>query len=259
VYQSKRMSDWTLITGASSGIGLELAKVFAGHGRNLVLLARNQVRLEQLAAELRATHRIETMVLSKDLAQPNAGAEVFEALSDTPISELVNNAGFGSAGPFAASDLPSQTALMRTNMEALVQLTHFFLPPMLARRRGRILNVASLAAFQPGPFVSVYYASKAFVFSFSYALAAELKDSGVSATVLCPGGTRTEFFNRARMPIRGWAMMDARTVAEIGYRGMIKGKRVVIPGLMNKLAAFLSKRFPPRITAGVVRRVHPQP
>lgn len=253
------MGTWALITGASSGIGRELACVFAEHGCDLALLARNQEKLISLAGQLERAHRVRTRVLPFDLSVPGTPAKIFEALRDTPVSMLVNNAGFGAYGPFAETDLAVQTEMMQVNMTALVQLTHLFVQPMLERRAGRILNVASTAAFQPGPSVNVYYATKAFVFSFSYALAEELKDSGVSVTALCPGLTKTEFQKRARMREGNpWFMMSARAVAEAGYSGMLKGKRVVIPGLLNRTAAFLSRRAPLRLVSQVIKRIHRQ-
>jgi short-subunit dehydrogenase len=147
--------------------------------------------------------------------------------------------------------------MMQVNMVSLVQLTHLFLQPMLARDSGRILNVASTAAFQPGPLVNVYYATKAFVYSFSYALAEELAGTGIRVTALCPGMTRTEFFDRAGMRQRKpWLVMEPGEVAEVGYRGLMKGKRVVIPGLLNQIASFFAKRMPPRLTSAVVKRIH---
>jgi hypothetical protein len=253
------MSEWALITGASSGIGYELAKWFAADRFNLVLVARNETTLKQLAGELRTQNGIQAKVLVKDLASTTAAQEIFDALHDTPISILVNNAGFGVYGPFAENDLRVQTDLMQVNMTALVQLTHLFLQPMLARGGGRILNVASTAAFQPGPAFSVYYASKAFVYSFSYALAEELKHAGIVVTTLCPGGTRTGFFARAHLrTTRDWPMMDARRVAEMGYRGLMKGKRVVIPGVANQVASTLAKFAPTRLAAKAVRKIHEQ-
>jgi short-subunit dehydrogenase len=251
------MIDWVLITGASSGIGLELAKCFAADQFNLILTARNEARLNRVADELRAQHGIQTKVIAKDLALPGAAQEIFDALRDTPVSILVNNAGFGLHGLFAKIDLREQTDLLQVNMTALVQLTHLFLQPMLASNRGRIMNVASTAAFQPGPTINVYFASKAFVYSFSYALAEELTGTNVTVTTLCPGTTRTEFFARGNFgPVRGRYMMDAAKVARIGYRGLMNGKRVVIPGLLNKLAAAISKRMPDRVTAYFVRKLH---
>jgi short-subunit dehydrogenase len=234
-----------------------MAKLFAADHADLFLFERDENRLNQLAADLRARHNIQVKVLAKDLASPTAAREIFEALRDTPVSAVVNNAGFGQYGPFAGTDLPTQSTMTLVNITALVELTHLFLQPMLARGHGRILNVASTAAFQPGPNVSVYYASKAFVYSFSYALSRELENSGVSITVLCPGTTRTDFFNRAGMrPAGRWPMMDARTVAEIGYRGFLNGKRVVIPGLWNRIGALLAKLSPACLTTGVVLKIH---
>ena len=251
------MNDWAVITGASAGIGRELATVFARNKFNLVLIARNEKRLELLAQELESAHHIEARALPKDLARARVASETFEELRNTPISVLVNNAGFGSYGPFAQSDLSLQTEMMQVNMVSLVQLTHLFLQPMLARNNGRILNVASTAGFQPGPLVNVYYATKAFVYSFSYALAEELAGTGIRVTALCPGMTRTEFFGRAGMRKgKAWLMMEPREVAEAGYRGLMKGKRVVIPGLLNQISSFFAKRMPPRLTSAVVKRIH---
>jgi len=251
------MSEWALITGASSGIGWELAKLFAADQFNLILVARNEVRLNQLATELRAQHGIDVKVLPKDLSKPEAPQEVFDELRAVPVSILVNNAGSGWHGAFAQTDLERSLTIMHLNMDALVKLTHLFAQPMLTRRAGKILNVASIAAFQPGPMVNVYYASKAFVHSFSYALACELEDSGVSVIALCPGTTQTEFFKRGNFgPVRAAFTMDARTVAIAGYRGMMRGQRVVIPGFANKIASALAKRLPVRWAAAVVRRLH---
>ena len=252
------MSKWALITGASTGIGYELAKLFADDGWNLVLVARNEARLQQVAAELRATHRSEVEVLAKDLTIATAPAEIFESLRDVPISALVNNAGFGWQGPFARGELKVSLDMMRVNMDALVRLTHLFAQPMLARGEGRILNVASTAAFQPGPFTNIYYASKAFVYSFSVALAEELAGTGVTVTTLCPGATRTGFHDRAGMQrsLRWLPLMEADEVARSGYRGLMRGKRVVIPGVMNRIAAALSKCLPTRFTAKMVRRIN---
>lgn len=234
-----------------------MTRIFAANRFNLALLARDETRLRRMADELKGAHDIETKVVACDLAVPGAAATVFDRLRDTPISILVNNAGFGHYGTFAETDLQVHVDMMQVNMRALVELTHLFLQPMVARRDGRVLNVASVAAFQPGPTMNIYYASKAFVYSFSYALAVELETAGVTVTALCPGTTRTEFFERGHIEMsRPWPVMDARTVAELGFRGMMKGKRVVITGHMNQLMARISPCLPARLTSGIVRRVH---
>jgi uncharacterized protein len=252
------MSNWALITGASSGIGYELAKLFAAGHFNLVLVARNETRLKQVADEMQVAHGISAKVLPKDLAQATAPAEIFEALRDTPISVLVNNAGFGWRGQFLQGELQLSLDMMHVNMDALVQLTHLFAQPMVARGQGRILNVASTAAFQPGPWTAIYYASKAFVFSFSVALAEELAGAGVTVTTFCPGATRTEFFERAGMHRTSGLvrLMPAKDVARIGYRGLMRGKRIVIPGMMNKITSTIARCLPTRVTAKTVRRIN---
>ncbi len=251
------MEKWALTTGASTGIGRELAEVCAAEGWNQVLVARNQDRLKIVAEELRAVHKVQTRVLPVDLSTTGVAEKVFGAVRDVPISLLINNAGFGTYGAFAESTFSEQSEMIEVNVAALVQLTRLFMQPMLERSSGRILNVASTAAFQPGPKVSVYYASKAFVFSFSYALADELQGTGVTVTVLCPGMTKTEFQKRANMKEGGpFGLMSARTVAEQGFHGMMRGKRVVIPGMMNRIGAFFARRVPLRLSTAVVRRVH---
>jgi len=253
------MNEWALITGASGGIGYELAKVFAANKCNLVLVSRNEARLKKVAEELGAQHGVEIRVLVKDLSLPNAPQEVFDALRDTPVSVLANNAGFGWWGTFSECDLQSQALeIMHLNMDSLVALTRLFVPQMLARRQGRILNVASTAAFQPGPFSNIYFATKAFVLSFSLALAEELAGTGVTVTTLCPGSTRTEFFERAGLKNSRpeWHMMNADVVARAGYRGLMRGKRVVIPGWVNKLTATLANFMPTRVTTKAVRKLN---
>lgn len=253
------MTKWALITGASTGIGLELAKVFAANKFNLVLIARNEARLKEVADELRASHKIEAKILVKDLSLASAPREIFDALHDIPISILVNNAGFGWRGEFAESDLQRQTLdMMHVNMDSLVALTRLFLPPMLTRKDGRILNVASTAAFQPGPFANIYFATKAFVLSHSQALSEELEGTGVTVTALCPGSTRTEFFERANMQNlrKEWHMMNADVVAQAGHDGLMRGKRVVIPGLQNKFTAALTNFVPTSFITKIVRKLN---
>jgi short-subunit dehydrogenase len=252
------MKEFALITGATAGIGYELAKLFAANHFNVVLVARDEVRLKNVAAELRNAHNIEAVILPKDLSNPGAPREIFDAFQKTPVSVLVNNAGFGSQGAFSEEKLEFSLNMMHVNMDALVQLTHLFLQPMLKRRQGRIFNVASTAAFQPGPFTNIYYATKAFVFSYSVALAEELAGTGITVTTLCPGFTKTEFHQRAGMQrsSRWLPMMSAQDVARIGYSGLMEGKRIVIPGWRNKLTAAVSRRLPAAFTAKIVRRMN---
>jgi hypothetical protein len=251
------MKECALITGATAGIGYELAKLFAANEFNLVLIARDENRLKKLAAELRAAHGVEASIVAKDLSNGAAPREIFEVLRDAPVSVLVNNAGFGAQGAFAGDKLELSLKMMQVNMDALVQLTHLFAEPMLARRRGRILNVASTAAFQPGPFTNIYYATKAFVFSFSVALAEEFAGTGITVTTLCPGFTRTEFHERAgikRAP--SLKMMSAQAVARAGFEGLMKGKRIVIPGAMNRIRSVIARGAPAELTAKIVRRMN---
>ena len=249
-------AETALITGASSGIGLELARLFAADRSALLLVARRADRLEVLAKELRKTHGITVHVLPLDLTAPRAPEEILAWTRDHGIAldVLVNNAGFGARGRFADLDRQGQLDMLQVNVAALTHLTHLFLPGMLERRRGAILNVGSQAGFQPGPRMAVYYATKAYVLSFSEALAEELRGSGVRVTVLAPGATATEFAAKADMlgsRVFRTGVMDARSVALAGYRGLRRGEVLVVPGLKGKLSAS-AVRFLPR---ALVRRV----
>ncbi|HEX8292580.1 MAG TPA: SDR family oxidoreductase, partial [Pyrinomonadaceae bacterium] len=231
-----------LVTGASGGIGEELARLFAADGHGLVLVARSRDKLARLAEELHEKHGVGARVLAADLARAGAPQEIFDELrgAGVAVDALVNNAGFGSYGLFAETDLRSELDLLQVNVVALTHLTKLFLPGMLARGRGYVMNVASTAAFQPGPLMAVYYASKAYVLSFSEALANECGGTGVRVSALCPGPTETGFVAAAGMgdsKLFDRAVMDARTVAVEGYRGMLAGKTVVIPGRRNNLLA----------------------
>jgi short-subunit dehydrogenase len=238
-----------LITGASAGIGYELSKLLAQDGYSLVLLARDANRLESVATELKNAHHIEVQTIVKDLSLHQAAEQVHEQLKDLEIDVLINNAGFGSYGAFATTDKDKETSMMQTNMVALTTLTKLFLPDMLERGYGRILNVASLAAFQPGPFMAVYYATKAFVLHFSEALAEELAGTGVTVTALCPGAVATNFQKEASMErsslVADKTILDAASVAKTGYTAMLSGRRIVIPGLQGKLFVF-AERFATR-------------
>jgi uncharacterized protein len=237
-----------LITGASGGIGYELAKLMAADKNDLVLVARSEGKLKELAGELSAKYGISVQVISKDLSQPGSSQEVFEQLKSTRIDYLVNNAGYGLFGNFWETDPKKELEMIELNVVSLTQLTKLFLPQMIERKQGRILNVASTAAFQPGPLMAVYYATKSYVLHFSEALAEELEGTGVTVTTLCPGPTETGFQKQAEMQgsrLIKRKIADSASVARVGYAAMLRGKRVVIPGLRNKLMA-QSVRFSPR-------------
>jgi len=244
-----------VVTGASSGIGREIALRIAADGGPIALVARRTDRLEELADEIRAAFGTDVHVIPADLADPEGPArvEAEAARLDLEVELLVNNAGFGTWGPFADRELEVQLDALRVNVLALTELSRRFLPAMRARGRGRILNVASTAAFQPGPGAAVYYASKAYVLHFSEALHQELRGSGVTVTALCPGPTVTEFQERAGISRalvgRGPLMMNADPVAEAGYRGAMRGDAIVVPGLLNRIGTWL-----PRITPRFVAR-----
>jgi uncharacterized protein len=248
-----------LITGATAGIGYEFADLLAGKGYALALVARDQARLAERARTLEGQHKVRVITLAKDLADPASPSGIFQDLQrhNFPISVLINNAGCGVFGRFADTDLARELEMLQVNMMSLVQLTKLFLRPMLDRREGRILNVASTTSFQPGPHLALYSASKAFVHSFSCALAVEVEGTGVTVTALCPGGTRTEFQERARMkPSASMRPMSARSVAEIGWQAMMKGRPVVVAGWKNKLMVAVSKRAPTLWSARAAGRIN---
>jgi uncharacterized protein len=247
-----------LVTGASFGIGLELARIVARENHNLVLVARTGDKLRQLASELEQAHGTRSLILAVDLTEPGAAAYVLDQTSraDVAVDVLVNNAGFGQYGRFAESDIEQCLRQIQLNIATLTHLTRLYLPGMIERKSGGILNVASTAAFQPGPLMAVYFATKAYVLHFSEAIANELQGSGVVVTCLCPGATTTEFHKRAKatgMRLLRMGSMDAHTVAEDGYRALTAGKRVVISGFRNWLVA-QSVRFAPRRVATAIAR-----
>src|SRR5262245_39937739 len=238
--------DTVLVTGASSGIGEALARIFAADGSRLVLVARSGERLEALAGELRKAHGIDVLVIAADLSRPGAADEVMRQVDAAgwSVDVLVNNAGVGVHGQFRNISLDRQLAMVQLNVDALLHLTHRALARMIERRRGAILNVASTAAFQPGPYAAVYFATKAFVLSFSDALWEEARHYNIGVTCLCPGPTRTNFGkDYAMTESTGFqvAGMEADTVARAGHRALRRGRRTVIPGLMNRLLTFASR------------------
>ncbi len=245
-----------LVTGASSGIGRELCKLFAADGCDVVVVARREQRLRELAEELEAEFSAHIRVEPCDLSVSEARNALFERLADddVPIDFLVNNAGFGSNGWFHELDREREIDQVRVNVVAVTDLTRRFLPGMVARGSGRILNIASTAAFQPGPYMSVYYATKAYVLSFTEGIAHELDGTGVTATAHCPGATSTEFAKEASnedtLLFKSGAA-SVESVAKHAYRSMKRGKVVAVPGLVNKIGAAMV-RFSPR---GVIRSI----
>ena len=248
-----------LITGASAGLGYEFAHLFARDKYNLVLVARSGPKLVELAEQLRQQHGITVKTIPLDLGLPHASQTLFDETcrAGIHVDILVNNAGYGASGAFAEIPLEESYGQIQLNVIALTLLTKLYLQPMLERRSGKIMNVASTAAFQPGPMMAVYYATKAYVLSFTEAIAAELRNSGVSVTCFCPGATLTEFQKRAqtentRLFKRLWPM-DAKPVAEQGYRALMDGKMLAIAGWRNWLVAE-SVRFAPRKVVTAISR-----
>jgi uncharacterized protein len=255
-----RTAQTALVTGASAGLGTHFARLFAQDGHDLVLVARRQDKLDQVATELRQVYGIRVTVIAADLTDPKATLPLHEEVvrAGIEVEFLVNNAGFGTSGAFAELDLARELDLIELNVKALTHLTGLLLPAMLARRSGRILNVGSLAGFVPGPFMATYYASKAYVLSFTEALSYELRGTGVTATVLCPGTTATEFAQVAGAQNAALFRSSAEPalVARYGYRAMMKGKTIAIPGLRNKLSQESLRVSPRSLLRGVAGRLN---
>jgi short-subunit dehydrogenase len=240
-----------LITGASNGIGLELAKVHASKGDNLILVARNKSKLEELKVELEKAFKVKVHIIAKDLSGSNSAKEVYEETTqqNIQIDYLINNAGFGDFGFFVENDWNKELQMINLNITTLTQFTKLYLQEMVKRRSGKIMNVASTAAFQSGPTMAVYYATKAYVLSFSEAIDNEVRDKGVTVTTLCPGATESGFQAAAAMEesalVKGKKLPSSKEVAEYGYKSMMNGKTVAIHGFMNWILAN-SVRFTPR-------------
>lgn len=252
-----------LVTGASSGIGAELARSLARRDHDLILTARSGQTLEALAAELRATHGRSVTVAPADLAAAEGPHELLDAVGDAglEVDVLVNNAGFAAHGPFARIDLETELAQLRLDVVALTWLAKALLPGMLDRGRGGIVNVASTAAFQPGPGMAVYYASKAYVLHLSEALSEEVRGRGVTVTALCPGPTETGFQRRAgmegtRLARRRGLLQDPATVAEQGVRAFERGQRVFVPGTINRLGTIVARLAPHAWTSRAIAWMH---
>jgi len=253
--------SWAIITGASSGIGKALAFEFAAGGFNLLLIARTEAALAEVAAECQAKHHIETEIVAADLACAESLDKLMPVLERTPrqFEVLVNNAGFGIHGDFASTDIEQNIELLSVQLTAALRLTKAVLPGMIARRKGRILNVASVYSFSPVPFQSVYAACKAFLLSFSTAIQNELGGTGVTVTVFCPGVTQTEFRSRAGIGQKNeQSGMTAEAAARIAYVETLRGKHIVVPGLVNRLYVFVSRLLPVQVVPNLIRFINRQ-
>lgn len=255
------VDKWAIITGASSGIGKALASEFAAGGFNVFLTARNGAALAEVAAECAGKYRVETEVVPTDLSRVDSLENLITALASKPrrYEVLVNNAGFGIHGDFASTDIEQNIQLLNVQLTAALRLTKAVLPAMVERHSGRILNVASVYSFSPVPFQSVYGACKAFLLSFSSSLQNELKGTGVSITVFCPGVTQTEFRSRAGIgQKRTDSGMTAQAAAHIAYTETMRGKHIVVRGFLNRLYVFLAQILPGGAVPGIVRFINRQ-
>lgn len=252
---------YTLITGASSGIGLELAKVCASRGMNLILTARSQEQLQALSKEIREQYQVKTEVIPLDLSISGSATQLFKNVTENKwdVNILINNAGFGDHGFFAQSSLKKQMEMIQLNIASLTELTHLCLSAMIKRNKGKILNVASTAAFQSGPMMSVYYATKSYVLSFSEALAEELQHTGVTITALCPGPTTSGFQKAANFSnialLNMMQIASSKEVAEYGYEAMMGGKVVAIHGFKNFILAQTSRFLPRSIVRKIIKKI----
>ncbi|MBC7381593.1 MAG: SDR family oxidoreductase [Bacteroidia bacterium] len=250
-----------LITGASNGIGLELAKIHAGRGGNLVLVARNKPKLEELKAELEMQYKVLVLIIEKDLSVKDSAQQVYEEIKrlNIEVDYLINNAGFGDYGMFYETDWNKEFQMINLNITTLTQFTKLFIKDMVIRKSGKIMNVASTAAFLSGPTMAVYFATKAYVLSFSEAIANEVNDKGVSVTALCPGATESGFQQTAAMQesglVKGKKLPAAKEVALFGYEEMLKGKTVAIHGFMNYIMANVVRFLPRALVVKVTRKI----
>lgn len=256
------MAKTALITGASGGIGYELAKVFATNAYDLILVARSTDKLQQIQAGLTQANNVQAHVISFDLSQPESPSRLFEQVQQQglTVDVLINNAGFADYGPFADCNWAKHSALLQLNMITLTHLTRLFLPLMLERGYGKILNVASTAAFQPGPYMAAYYASKSYVRSFTEALAHEVKGTGVTAMVLCPGPTRgTDFQSRANLGdiefFKQLNLPNAKDVAQFGYDALGRNQVVAVHGILNRLLVFTNRLMPSQTVTDAIGRL----
>ena len=253
------MVKTAIITGAASGIGFELALLLAKDSYKLILIDIDKTRLEETKNYILNIYNSQITILVKDLSKVNIAQEILESINDLEIDVLINNAGFGLFGKFSQTNWQLESQMLNLHVVTTTHLTKLFLPQMLRRNSGKILNVASLAAFQPGPLMSLYYASKAYILSFSEAIANELRGTGVSITVLCPGQTKTAFQKTVSKTsvdtTNNFYCACPKKVAKYGYDAMLKGKTVIIPGRFNKLISFLPRLVPRKFATFVVRKL----
>ena len=252
--------EYVLITGATSGIGLELTKIFAKTNHNLILVARNEHRLIEIQKKIQRKKSVEVEIFPMDLSVCDAPERLYLWAEERglEVSILINNAGFATYGQFVDTDATEELNLIDLNIRALTHLTKLFLPDMVKRNSGRILNVSSLAAFQPGPLMACYYASKAYVLSISEALAYELKDTGVTVTALCPGPTDTPFKERAGVEntrVFKHGVKSAKFVAKSGYKALMKGKTVVVPGTINLITSKVARIVPRKVATSSAYKI----
>jgi short-subunit dehydrogenase len=250
---------YTLITGASSGIGMELSKVAARDGHSVILVARSKHKLTELARSLTEQHEVHTEVISLDLTERDAAQSLHRTLKrkNLDVDILINNAGFGDYGAFSVSNINTQLSMIDLNIRALTELTHLLLPS-IQKNHGRIMNVASVAGFLPGPMMSVYFATKAYVLSFSEALSEELRGSGVTVTCLAPGSTKTDFGENANASLTHstrTSNVSAMSVAEFGWKSMLKGRSLAVHGITNRLVIFLKRFLPRRLITALVHHM----
>jgi len=255
------MKNYALVTGATSGIGYEFAKLCAKDGYNLIIVARNQTKLNEIKTEFEKQFKISVLLIEKDLSKPGAAAELYKFLIENKIElkVLINNAGFGLFGKYYETDSAKESEMIQLNIVALTELTKLIVKEMVKQKSGYILNVASVAGFQPGPLMSVYYATKAYVLSFSQAIACELKDKGVVVSVLCPGATESNFFNAASMEesklVKGKKLPTSKEVAEYGYKSLFEQKTVAVHGFQNKFLVFMGRLLPRKLLANIVNKI----
>lgn len=256
------MNQTVLITGASSGIGKALANQFVEKNFNLVIVAEDADELSEAAGEFRNNYEVKVTEIPKNLTNEKAPAEVYNQLrsQEIQVNVLVNNAGVGQREKFHETDIEKDIRIIRLNIEALIRLTKLFIRDMVDRGEGKILNLGSVAGFQPGPLLAVYHASKAFVNSFSEAINEELEGTGVSVTVLCPGPTDTEFFDKADMEnariLKDGIVMEPEEVARIGYEALMDEERIIIPGMSNKMLTFTRRLIPKSVQASINKKFY---